>query len=57
LLRAHRVQSKASHVGFEWETSIRVLEKLDEEFSELRQAYKHRNFEEIEDESEICSLC
>lgn len=50
LLRAHRVQSKASHVGFEWENFHQVLEKLDEEFSELRQAYKHRNFEEIEDE-------
>ncbi len=50
LLRAHRVQSKASHVGFEWENFHQVLEKLDEEFSELRQAYKHGNFEEIEDE-------
>lgn len=50
LLRAHRIQSKASHVGFEWENFHQVLEKLDEEFSELRQAYKHENLEEIEDE-------
>ncbi len=50
LLRAHRIQSKASHVGFEWENFHQVLEKLDEEFSELRQAYKHGNIEEVEDE-------
>ena len=50
LLRAHRIQSKASLMGFEWENFHQVLEKLDEEFSELRQAYKHGNLEEIEDE-------
>ena len=50
LLRAHRIQSKASNVGFQWENFHQVLEKLDEEFSELRQAYKHGNIEEIEDE-------
>ena len=50
LLRAHRIQSKAARVGFEWENFHQVLEKLDEEFSELRQAYKHGNIDEIEDE-------
>ncbi len=50
LLRAHRLQSKASHVGFEWENFQQILEKLDEEFSELRQAYKHGDIDEIEDE-------
>ena len=50
LLRAHRIQSKASHVGFEWENFDHILEKLDEEFYELRHAYKHGNIEEIEDE-------
>ncbi len=50
LLRAHRLQSKASSVGFEWESFHQILEKLDEEFSELRQAYKHGDIEAIEDE-------
>lgn len=50
LLRAHRIQSKASHVGFEWENFDQILEKLDEEFYELRQAYKHGNIEGVEDE-------
>jgi tetrapyrrole methylase family protein/MazG family protein len=50
LLRAHRIQSKVSHVGFEWENFNQVLEKLDEEFYELRQAYKRGDIGEIEDE-------
>lgn len=50
LIKAHRIQSKVSHVGFEWENYHQVLEKLDEEFSELRQAYKHGDIEEVEDE-------
>jgi tetrapyrrole methylase family protein/MazG family protein len=50
LLRAHRIQSKVSRVGFEWENFDQILEKLDEEFYELRYAYKQGNIEEIEDE-------
>ncbi len=50
LLRAHRIQSKVSHVGFEWENFNQILEKLDEEFYELHHAYKHGDIEEIEDE-------
>jgi tetrapyrrole methylase family protein/MazG family protein len=50
LLRAHRIQSKASNVGFEWEDFQQVLNKLDEEFAELREAYTHGDIEEIEDE-------
>jgi len=50
LLRAHRIQAKASHVGFEWDNFQQVLEKLDEEFAELRHAYKHGQIDEIEDE-------
>jgi tetrapyrrole methylase family protein/MazG family protein len=50
LLRAHRIQSKVSHVGFEWENFNQILEKLDEEFYELRHAYKQGDIEKIEDE-------
>ncbi len=50
LLRAHRIQSRASHIGFKWESFDQILEKLDEEFYELRQAYKHGIIEEIEEE-------
>jgi MazG family protein len=50
LLRAHRLQSKASNVGFKWENFQQILEKLDEEFYELRHAYKTGNVEQIEEE-------
>ena len=50
LLRAHRVQSKASSVGFQWENFQQIIEKLDEEFYELRHTYKSGNAEEIEEE-------
>ena len=50
LLRAHRIQAKASHVGFEWENLDQILAKLDEEFLELRHAYKQGNIDAIEDE-------
>jgi tetrapyrrole methylase family protein/MazG family protein len=50
LLRAHRIQSKASRVGFEWENFDQILEKLDEEFYELRHAYKQGDIEDIEEE-------
>ncbi len=50
LLRAHRLQSKASNVGFQWENFQQVIEKLDEEFYELRHAYKSGDAAHIEDE-------
>jgi len=50
LLRAHRLQSKASNVGFQWENFQQIIEKLDEEFYELRHAYKSGDAENIEEE-------
>lgn len=50
LLRAHRLQSKASNVGFQWENFQQVIEKLDEEFYELRHAYKSGDAEQLEEE-------
>lgn len=38
LHRAHQVQSRASRVGFDWKQPSQVVEKLDEELEELRQA-------------------
>ncbi len=35
LLRAQRLQDKASHVGFDWENPEDVLQKIKEEISEL----------------------
>ncbi|RNA66438.1 nucleoside triphosphate pyrophosphohydrolase [Prosthecochloris sp. ZM_2] len=38
LLRAYRVQKKVAGVGFDWDTSDGVLDKLVEEIAELRDA-------------------
>ncbi|MDA8106486.1 MAG: nucleoside triphosphate pyrophosphohydrolase [Nitrospiraceae bacterium] len=50
LLRAHRVQDRASRVGFDWEKVEDVLPKLDEEIGEFREALQRRKSDEIEDE-------
>jgi MazG family protein len=38
LLRASRISAKAATVGFEWPTAGQVLEKIDEELAEVREA-------------------
>jgi tetrapyrrole methylase family protein/MazG family protein len=50
LLRAHRIQSRASRVGFDWTRVEDVLKKLDEELAEFRNALEKNDQEEIEDE-------
>ena len=50
LLRAHRLQSRASRVGFDWDRPEDVLEKLDEEVREFKEAVKQKKKGEIEDE-------
>src|SRR5437868_7480937 len=42
LLEAHKLSSRAAHVGFDWPNIAELLEKLDEESEELR-----RQVEEI----------
>ncbi len=50
LLRAHRLQDRAARVGFDWEKVEDVLNKLDEEIGELKEAVKIKKQNEIEDE-------
>jgi nucleoside triphosphate diphosphatase len=50
LLRAHRIQDRASRVGFDWEKVDDVLTKLEEELGEFRAALQGKNQAEIEDE-------
>lgn len=50
LLRAQRLQARAAKVGFDWERVEDVLEKLDEELKEFKDALKVRRQQEIEDE-------
>lgn len=50
LLRAERVQHKASRVGFDWEKKEQVWEKVIEELDELRQAAESQDREKIQEE-------
>jgi len=50
LLKAHRIQDKASRIGFDWKSRNQVFAKLDEEFAELRQAVARGSRAGIEEE-------
>ncbi len=50
LLRAHRLQEKASRVGFDWTEAQEVLRKVEEEFGELKAAMQGQSAERVEAE-------
>ena len=50
LLRAQRLQSKASRVGFDWDRIEGPLEKVSEELEELRDARRADGEEQVEEE-------
>ena len=50
LRRAHRLQDRAAQVGFDWENVEDVLEKLDEELKEFRDAIQTGLREKMEEE-------
>jgi tetrapyrrole methylase family protein/MazG family protein len=50
LLRAHRIQARAARVGFDWERVEDVLNKLDEELGEFKEALGKKDQAAIEDE-------
>ena len=49
-VKAMRLQEKAKQVGFEWENKNQVLEKVNEELSELQVAVKEADQKKIEEE-------
>lgn len=50
LLRAHRLQDKASRVGFDWKHIDDVFKKVEEEIKEFKGAVEKKKADEIEDE-------
>ena len=50
LLRAKKLQNRAAKVGFEWKKIDNVLDKLQEELEELREAVKSENIKEKQEE-------
>tara|TARA_B100000945_G_C20426294_1_gene620714 strand:- start:839 stop:1609 length:771 start_codon:yes stop_codon:yes gene_type:complete len=50
LSRAQRIQEKASSVGFDWKNINPVIDKIDEEIVELKDAIDENDIEKINDE-------
>ena len=50
LIRARRIQEKAANVGFDWDDLPPVLDKIDEEMTELKEAVALKEPENIKDE-------
>ena len=50
LIRARRIQEKAATVGFDWKELLPVLDKVDEEISELKEAVTLKDTENIKNE-------
>jgi tetrapyrrole methylase family protein/MazG family protein len=50
LLRSLRLQQKAGAVGFEWQNSVDILEKVKEEIKELEEGIKKNDIPNIEEE-------
>ena len=50
LIRARRIQEKAANVGFDWKEFSPVLDKVDEEVAELKEAMELQNPENIKNE-------
>jgi len=50
LPRAQKLQKRAARVGFDWDASAAVLDKLDEEIAELRRAMESGREADIDEE-------
>lgn len=50
LMKAHKVQQKASRVGFDWDDAEGAMDKLYEEANELKEVYKGKNRDKIREE-------
>ncbi|MCB9995671.1 MAG: nucleoside triphosphate pyrophosphohydrolase [Rhodospirillales bacterium] len=50
LIRAQKLQKRAARVGFEWDHAADVLDKMEEEIAEMREAIAGGRQEEILDE-------
>ena len=50
LMRSYKVQQKAAQVGFDWDNIEDVFNKVYEEIQELKDVYRSKNVERINDE-------
>ena len=56
LLRAYELSTRAATVGFDWVKAEDVLDKIDEEARELREAVEQRGAKSVEAEEELGDL-
>lgn len=57
IMRAQKLQKRAARVGFEWENAVDVLDKLEEEIAELRQAIGSKDPQSIHEEIGDMMFC
>lgn len=50
LIKAYRIQEKAAHVGFDWESPVQVWDKVKEETAEVEAEMKSHNPQNLEKE-------
>ena len=50
LLRAHEIGTRVAAVGFDWARTADVIDKIEEEVAELREAIVHESHERAEEE-------
>jgi MazG family protein len=50
LLQAEKMQKKAAKVGFDWSSQEQIIEKIGEEFAEVKEAIAEGNEEHIDEE-------
>ncbi|MCG8498972.1 MAG: nucleoside triphosphate pyrophosphohydrolase [Firmicutes bacterium] len=50
LMRSYKVQGKAAKVGFDWDNVDGAMEKVHEEINELKEVYKSKNMEKMQEE-------
>ena len=50
LVRAQKLQKRAARVGFDWHAAAAVLDKIDEEYAEMRQALAEGDKAQAEEE-------
>ncbi len=50
LIKARRIQEKVSRIGFDWDQTDLVMQKIDEELNELKEASRKNDVAAIEEE-------
>lgn len=50
VVKAMRLQEKTKQVGFEWDNTVQVMDKVEEEMAELRTAMQANDIDKMEDE-------